>query len=330
MALNFYSAYLNIASTPAESYREDLQEFSYSSFEDAGSIYTIKEELTSGTLTFTDLKCRVEHAINSETGLKLSDDFKKLIFKDFTHSTGIGYRYNFGGYIWIGINSDNINSATCSVTIRRCNNQMKWLNENNILFTEPCIFDYDLRDTSFNYDKQINNVEGDMKAFVQKNQYTSTLKINDRFIFNGQAYIINGINMHSIEQLLTINLFKVPVSNNDDLVNNIANAFNRESSTVINPIPTEIRIVPYQESIRLNDTQVYEVYNYINNVKQSDTFTFNLTGITNDGEYYEFTSIDGNSFSIKNIKKNYDNLLIVECVTGSESKSISVTLKGLW
>ena len=105
--------------------------------------------------------------------------------------------------------------------VRRCNNTVKWLDSNDVLHTEPCVFDYTLKDTSFDYDKQMNMLAGDFKIWVQDNSITNTFYINQRFIFNGYAYIINNINKQSMENMLTITLTEVVVSADDDLVNNI-------------------------------------------------------------------------------------------------------------
>jgi len=329
MALTFYNSYLEIATTPKDGYLEHLQATIDDQFDNAINVFTIGEELTFGTKTFTNIDARVESSIRSETGTRLSDDFKKLVFQYNTHATGIGYRYSFANNYWLGINADNILSPTNSVQVRRCNNTMKWFDENDVLYSEPCVFDYDLRDTTFDYDKQQNIVSGELKAWVQDNTTSSKIKINQRFIFNGYAYVVNNINKQSIENLYTFTFTEVVVDVNDDLINNIANAYNRPETGIVPTVPNEIRITPYLEEIFEGDTQVYTVGLYALNVLQPATFTYALTGLANDGTHYTFTNISGNSFSVKNLLKS-STQLTVTCTTGVQTKVINITLKGLW
>ena len=83
-----------------------------------------------GTMEFEKLVCRVCHAIEPKTGKQRGDDFKELKFFDLNYPKGIGTRYRFDNSIWLTNNTDNTKFVTKSNVIRRCNNVLKYIDEN--------------------------------------------------------------------------------------------------------------------------------------------------------------------------------------------------------
>lgn len=72
----------------------------------------------------------------------------------------------------------------------------------------------------------------------------------------------------------------------------------------------------------------FSCFLYNNDVKLEDTFTFVLTTDIPDN-YYKFSVIDGNNFSVSNIHMDYSNLNVL-CSSGSYSFNAVIKLKGAW
>lgn len=228
--MTFYQAYLSIAQSPSLQIREDYQEVVNSEFAVASDLYTIEEELVFGTQLFTNTEARINHAINTTTGSKLGDDYRQFIFEDFTHAKGLGYRYRFNNNIWLCMNSDLYKYVTASTTVRRCNNILKWKDQYSVIRQEPCVIDYAYSGTQVDFDQAINIPSGNLVVTVQYNQYTSGIKINDRFIFGSQVFKVKSLNdffqnqtgLNSTTPLLYLNVYKDSIAKGDDLVNGIA------------------------------------------------------------------------------------------------------------
>lgn len=79
------------------------------------------------------------------------------------------------------------------------------------------------------------------------------------------------------------------------------------------------------------DTTNITVYAYKNNLKQSDTFTFSFSGC--ESTYYINNIIDGNNFSIKNVRGSGNQYLTITATSDKDSSvtgSIEIRLAGEW
>lgn len=391
-------------------------------FYDAPDTYVIQEETPLASGTFVNADVRINIAINSQTGTNLGDDFKNIIFKDLQHSTGLGYKYFFDNNYWLVINSEIYKNFAASCTVRRCNNTLRWIDENGVYYTEPCIVDYDLASP-----KDYNRVEpvkpdGTITVYSQFNVQTKKIKPNMRFLFGnpdlwiGYKIYGNGIQNYLNYQTLDntsapLLMFKMNANfegqENDDLVLGIANAnqfiydlsvvpssisgnvgetfeiiptlnlngipvardmsyissgsqatltdnivslvssgsCNISVSMTDNPLVTEdipvvisttpidnyeIRVTPNLDYIFDGDIQVYSVYLYYNGVQQSDAFVFSIANDDVPVENYLFTVINDNSFSIGNIDYYISSPLKIDLTSGTNTRQISILLKGAW
>lgn len=230
MVLPYFDALLDLNLTPNTDWKDDFQQYIDYEFENSSSIYDIEEELTFGTQVYTAAQVRVNHAINSATGSKLGDDYRQFIFKDMAHPKGLGYRYKFNNNTWLCMNSDTYKFVTASTTVRRCNNLLKWKDQYGVIRQEPCVIDYAYSGTQVDFDQAINIPSGNLVVSVQYNQYTSGIKINDRFIFGSQAFKVRSLNdffqnqtgLNSTTPLLYLDVYKDSIAEGDDLVNGIA------------------------------------------------------------------------------------------------------------
>lgn len=98
----------------------------------------------------------------------------------------------------------------------------------------------------------------------------------------------------------------------------------------INHVPVVANTIsPQTTSMLQTETVNYSVYQYVDSVANSDTFTITASGPTTT--YYILTIVDGNHFNIYN-KQYTTTKLVVTCTNNRDasSTSISITLKGLW
>jgi hypothetical protein len=73
----------------------------------------------------------VVQSVRDDKGTKVSDDWRRLVFKDINYKVNIGQRYRFpirldeqlsenNANIWIGVNQDSVNPTAQQVVVR-CN-----------------------------------------------------------------------------------------------------------------------------------------------------------------------------------------------------------------
>ena len=240
--------------------------------------------------------------------------------------------------LWMAISRvDIVGDAYKSVQIYKCNNVLnKYLydeNNNRKLYQEPCIIDYEITDDSVNYSKKIILPEGTIQVIAQNNNNTKTIQVNDRFIFNGQPFKIEGINSFLRDDIKDVNsvpllyfsMTKDQISPSDDLTNNIADGLLIHDTGI-----TDIIISPNIIKILQGDIQKYSVYKYDGNNKLNNTFVITAKGCNLN--YYDLNIIDGNNFSVQNVKGSGDQYLTVTCPdnTDKTSKDISIRLAGEW
>jgi hypothetical protein len=169
--------------TPVQYYRNELQSKIDSDWSYASDVYTIQEEypFASGSMLSTEV--RINHVPVSATGEKLGDDFKQLIFKNLDHYKGIGYKYYFDENWWITTNADIYKKVTASVIIRRCNNILRWVDENGNYFSEPCAIEYKVQANKDYGRATLVIPEGSINIYAQLNSNSRKISPNQRFLF---------------------------------------------------------------------------------------------------------------------------------------------------
>ena len=412
--------------TPKEQYTNLFQETLNQQFYNAQNWYTIEEETSLGSKTYKAIDVRVAHLINAETGLKLGDDWKTLLFKEIDHNIEIGKLYSFDNNVWLTINTESLKNLTGTCAIKRCNNTMRWIDEaTGFYYEEPCSLEYLVKEPRdyATAGSPFITPGGFINARVQFNERTNKIKQNQRFMFGNSGhwicYKVVGTGINAFNNLETYNNMSAGVmvfdmianyvnEELDDIINGIADVYTNvytlslSSSTVEGSVnstfqlstnvtynsETTTRPITWSSSNELvatvsstglvtmkkigtcvitanitgnpiSDTcgitvsaspsvnanvvispsvnfvyegikKSYSVFLYEDGVVQADTFTITCNPNTITSEYYTFTVVDGNHFTIENLKKELTSYLTITCVSGTNTKTMDIKLKGGW
>ena len=334
-----------------EYYTETLQQKINETYEWSPDTFEIERETGVGTLEFKPLVCRVTHAIDPKTGSNLGDDFKNLIFFDLSGNYIMGERYKFNNSIWITTNTDNYKYVTKSAIVRRCNNELRWVDlETKQVVSEPCIVDYALKYANIYYNNTVDITQGTITVYAQYNNNTKKIFVNDRFVLGSQVYkvktITDVLRSKTYEQntvpIITFQLYVDNIAADDNFAEdseqynpkyppNIANCSKYDSLYNSNITgDTDIIVNPEIATIYLGEEQTFECYKTVDGVKRDTEFDFVFSGIADT--YYTATIIDGNHFSVKNLKPNTRrklNIAISE-KDGEKVKQMQLTLGGVF
>lgn len=207
-----------------------------------------------------------------------------------------------------------------------CNNSLRWKDKNENLNCYPCVIKDALTYTNFKWGNSgVVKSGGDIVVLVQRNKETSQIDINDRFIFSGVAFKVKQKFNELNPDYLELYMMKVPELEGDDLVDNIA--INENPSI---EVKNEIVLNPQITEILQGETQSFSVYSYKDKNKTSDSFTISIENVPND--YYKLDIIDGNNFSIENVKQYTKNPMNIICKNNSNENSITTQmwLGGKW
>jgi len=225
--------------SPKDSYTELFQETLDRQFYNASNWYNIQEETYIGSGEYKYIDVRISHVINTETGLKLGDDWKTLYFKNITHNTEMGKYYIFDNNTWLTINKEFNKNLVGICTIRRCNNTLRWIDEETgAYYEEPCSVEDPIKEPR-NYFTQGSPFPipgGFLHIHTQLNDNTNLIKPNQRFLFgnsnhwSGWKVVGVGINDFRNEKTYDIDSSKVLTL---DLV---ANFINEEIDDITNGI----------------------------------------------------------------------------------------------
>lgn len=355
----------SLAKTPVEDWREITQQMIYDVWEDTSTVTTIQGQTSLGSLTFGPESIQLNSVINPKTGKDFGDDFRKIIYKtlfdnelppsiipsskflvqsvggvelyrfqtidgeDFlvrSSNRWLGKYYQFNGFTWLTTNTNTEIGSSASAILTRCNNWLKWLDADGKLHQWECVFQRNLTSTNFDMGSEgVAEVQADTLIKVQRNDETSQIPFNQRFLFDGHAFKVKQINNHISETYMELYMFETQIQSNDDLVNNIAGGGGE-----ITPTTNEIKFLPEITKILQGETQNFTIYNYINGIPNSDTFDITTSGPLIESNYI-LNVLDGNNFSIKNVSQSNIPLEIVG-VDNSTGKSITLTLMlgGQW
>lgn len=303
----------------------------------ASDIYDVEEEVKRGTMEFVPLVCRITNAISPKTGHNQGDDFKEIIFQDLEHNVELGQRFRFSNNIWLVSNSDDNHYITKSAIIRRCNNELRWM-ENGEIVSEPCILGYTSKYSNIYYNDAINIPQGTVVITAQFNQNTKKIKINDRFLLGNSAYkiksVIDYLRLETFvkdsQGLIEFEVYLDNTAPDDDFELQIAdkNKYNNQIPDKPSPEDYSIVITPENKDVLQGQSKMFSCYLYLNGVRQNDVFSFIPSGVPDS--YYKMEILNENQFTIHNLKYYSKNPLHIECKTFGHESSVDIRLRGLY
>jgi hypothetical protein len=238
------------SASPKNSYIELFQETLNQEFYNSSNWWTIQEETSIGSGVFQNVDVRITTLINGETGLKLGDDWKEILFKEIAHEVELGRYYVFDNNTWLTINTEIIKNLAGTCAVRRCNNTLRWIDETTgAHYQEPCCIEYLVKEPR-NYmtgGSPFITPGGFLHIQTQFNERTNLINENQRFLFGnaehwtGYKVIGTGLNdfqntvteNNTSAKILVIDLVADFVNDElDDIVNGIAN-INRHSYEIV-------------------------------------------------------------------------------------------------
>lgn len=263
MTLKYYNAYSEGPRTKKakDSYINDFSAMMAHSFDNAANIYynEIEFELEYGSNKFIRIpEIRVDSVTDYNTSMLVNgDEYKIFIFKPDFPTPTYGMKFRWGENYWLVINTDNEKNMAVSCEVRRCNNVLRFFDENGNKIYEPCIMDTTLRFTNNIDTPPITTGKEEQKIWFQRNERTTKIRPNDKFIFGApnQRYAIrlyaggmknelNTTTMDDTSPTLSEFYFQHYQINPeyDDLENGFANAYMQNFNISIDNIFSKITV----------------------------------------------------------------------------------------
>lgn len=234
MSLDFFENSVNSGylQNPNDYFRDLHQEAINQRWEVTSSRYTVKEQETFGSAVYKDIEAWIDPVVGmSSRGTTNGDDFRKLIFRDINHVVKRGLYYQFDDNFWITYFSDEYDTLTKDIGVRRCNNVMRIVDpENGSIFTIPCVIDYDMSSPSAQVSSSIITPNNHAVVMVQGNTDTLRLfKTNTRYIFGGRPFKLYAYQNALVDKfispnptLLYLDLYLDEIHAQDDISNQLA------------------------------------------------------------------------------------------------------------
>lgn len=189
--MNYYDSFLKVNGKPKDEWYQSSAELQTMQFDDTSTVWDdIEEEISFGTLKFQPIRARVTTIIDVKTGQRNGDNFRKIIFYDYTHRPVAGTRYRFDDNIWIVFATKNLKVSSSSVYVYRCNNTLNTQDKYGNIHREPCYMDYKLNETQLSQEDMMEVPNGRLNLICQVNQWTKDWDVGKRFILGKDVYKI--------------------------------------------------------------------------------------------------------------------------------------------
>ena len=240
----------------------------------------LKEEVKRGTQKYKDVQVAMDDVFDEKTKTTLSDDWRKIIFRDINHDKDIGKRFlirnNFNEIngpesVWLLINASKM-TATAGGIIRRCNNNIAMKLKDGSIHYEPCVLETEFKSSNLYYDESIVIPQSQIYMILQDNEYTKKIKINDRYILgatdledraNNDIFKVNATVKFktgttfdvSDNKLVYVGLNRDAVDERDDLINRVA------YQATSNIDPDDKPVVPDDPDVPIEDNYNVKLFN---------------------------------------------------------------------
>ena len=309
MSLTFYDNFVDNMAQNSNDYWRDKQQAVISKLFDNTTLKTVvQEENIPFNFTFHDAECWLGTVTDITVNIdKDADDYRSLYFEDCKHEIHRGRYYNFDNNYWITYDSSTNIKANSDAKLRRCNNWLKWIDEDGVLKEYPCVLDYNLMSPTAQISKTITTSNGHVVVIVQGNADTLKLKQNQRFLFNSVAYKFISINnymqndyVNQNTPMLYLECYWDTLQPTDNLEENIANDIRGEY---------EISVTPTSINQANGDTgNIFAIITKNGEVIPSDfewkSSDENVITINNNGEYIIVGNANDTAIITVNMKGN--------------------------
>lgn len=190
----YYDSFIAFSNTPFNEFHSFQQELINEDFECSPTWHQdIEQEIEFGSLKFKKIDARINQIMDSKVGDRINDDYRKIIFRDLNFKPELGSRFKFDNNVWIVYSTDNIKSVHSSCYIRRCNNTINIQDKYGNIHQEPCIIDIKPTKSGIIEQEYMSIPIARQVLMYQLNDWTKTLFINSRIMFNRQTYKIGAI-----------------------------------------------------------------------------------------------------------------------------------------
>lgn len=356
------SSYTKISQTPINMvgdnyYLSSLQDKINADWEFRYNRFSIEEEKPFASNQYQDIEVVIQ-TVRNDKGTKVSDDIRKLVFKDVLYDVKLGAKFRFGPHfgkdipeedkdIWLVTNKNSI-SPTAEAVVTRCNGTIGSLYKNSDgemqVHYEPVICSTSLQSANLYYNDTIITPQAQVILTVQFNEYTKNYYLNQRFILGyNQVYkvkAINNFNSLSTYDPLAIGTIMLHVeldekSPKDNFETRIA--FNEDGEGTNTPVVTEPenadynikRILPTTLPTDLPSSDlefVFKVYNGDSEVVCPINFSYELTNTELAENYISFEVLGDNNFKVRKIRTYNRGVLIINCVANRDVLGITEDL----
>lgn len=221
------------------------------------NVIDVEKEQTRGASDYQWMEAVIQ-GVRGDKGEKVSDDLKRLVFRNIRDEVPLGTKFRFAlsfnpnakleeKNCWLATNKD-VTTATAAAVITRCNGTIASIYEEEgkqpVLHYEEIYADTDLKSTGLKNNDTILVANSDIVILAQFNKYTHKYYINQRFIVGlDRVYKVTAISKYN--SLTTYNQADVDFvilylnqeqsSEKDNFETRLA--YNKSQEYVVNPQP---------------------------------------------------------------------------------------------
>jgi len=313
--MSWYENYItNIAQDNESFYREQAQEWINDYFTDTTLVRTIKEEKYPFNEEYEDYIVHVDSVAEITTNVnKIIGDFISVIFKDCEHINYRGQKYIYEDETYLCYDKINEIAKVSKSNLIRCNNEISWLDENGNIMTEKVFVGYELSSTNDNITKKALVSNRRRVIYVQCNEKTNKIKINQRFMFqHNQCFRVEEIDNYYRETktngdvtLMKMFIVYSPLIPLDNQELNICDYYTKEYSLTINQ--TDIsQTTGFSGKLTANVKYNNEIIDVPLKWKSSDNTIISIDEDT--GEYKVIGTLDGEISTITCYMKDNEEI----------------------
>lgn len=317
---------------------------------------SIEQETENGSEEYFPLEV-VLQSVRDDKGTKVSDDWRRIVFKDISYKVAVGQRWRFpirmnepltdeNANIWIGVNQDSV-SPTAQQVVVRCNGTLGsiYTDENGVAqyHYEPVSQKETLSAATLSFNQVAVDPRSTLTIIAQHNKYTQNYYINQRFIIGyDQVYKVKNIiktgalstfNPQDVG-IITLYLDLDQVSGQDDFATRIA--FNGEENSIVNPPANIEEEIGYSLQISepnplptnlLKAPIEFKAGLYKNNTLTDTPISVEafIENSNNSSDYFDLRIVDNNTFTLSR-KKYYFGNISVKCFIPADISPLGVEI----